>query len=104
LNKLNETLLVLVPKVPSASLLTQFRPISMCNILLKIASKVLARRLKIILPSIVSLEQTAFVPRRLITNNTITPYECLHFMNKKKVRYRCFWSAKARHGESLRSS
>ena len=51
---LNETFICLIPKVDCPQKITEFRPISLCNVVYKIVSKVLANRLKKILPKVIS--------------------------------------------------
>ena len=81
----NQTHIVLIPKKKHCESPDDFRPISLCNVIYKIVAKVLANRLKLVLPVVVHESQSGFVPGRLITDNVLVAYECFHYLRKKKT-------------------
>jgi ribonuclease HI len=82
-NLVNHSHIVLIPKTKNPTRVTDYRPISLCNVVYKIVAKVLANRLKLILPIIISSTQSAFIPGRLISDNILVAYETLHTMHAR---------------------
>ena len=81
---LNHTYIALIPKVCNPRKVTEFRPISLYNVIYRIVAKVLANKLKQVLDEIISPNQSAFVPNRLITDNVIIGYECLNKIRQSR--------------------
>ncbi|CAN1152522.1 Transposon TX1 uncharacterized 149 kDa protein [Linum perenne] len=61
LKSINHTWISLLPKVKKVESMKQLRPIGLCSVLYKTISKILARRLGLVLPSIISPTQNGFV-------------------------------------------
>jgi hypothetical protein len=85
---LNNTHICLIPKHNNPITPVDYRPIALCNVILKIITKTIANRIKNILPDVISPHQSAFLPGRLKTDNTLLAFEIFHHIknnkNKKK--------------------
>lgn len=82
---LNHTFLVLIPKVHSPRRVTDFRPISLSNVFYNLVAKVLANRLKPLLPQLISDKQSAFMSKRLITDKILIAHDTLHYLKSKRT-------------------
>ena len=81
---LNSTLISLIPKIPGPKTLSNYRPISLCNMVYQIVSKVIVARLRPLLDQVISTFQIAFVSGRRVTDNAILVQELIHTVSRKK--------------------
>lgn len=83
-SKLNNTLIVLIPKNDSPKNFGQFHPIRLCSIMYKLVMKVISNRLKIVLPNLILQEQVRLIAGRNIMDNIIVAQEVIHYMRNKR--------------------
>ncbi|KAL0322967.1 UNVERIFIED_CONTAM: hypothetical protein Sangu_1916000 [Sesamum angustifolium] len=76
------TTISLIPK--TASPLNEYRPISLCNVTNKICTKLMTIRLGHVLPKVISLSQSGFVPGRLLSDNVLLVQELVHSLKSRR--------------------
>ncbi|KAL4324280.1 hypothetical protein GQ457_11G002870 [Hibiscus cannabinus] len=82
--EVNQTVIVLIPKVDKPDLIKQYRPISLCNVVYKTCAKVLVNRLRPLMNTCIAPNQSAFVPGRLISDNVLITHEIMHYLKSSK--------------------
>ena len=89
LKEVNATILTLVPKKVNPSAMGDFRPIACCNVIYKCITKIISNRMLPLLSDLVSLNQSAFIPSRSITENVLLVEEIVRNYHKDKGVPRC---------------
>lgn len=84
----------MIPKNTEAKSVGDYRPIALCNVYYKIISKLLANRFKVLLPELVSENQSAFVEGRAISDNILISHEVLHYLKTSSASKRCSMAVK----------
>lgn len=83
---INRTFIVLVPKAKFLRNFNQFRPISLCNFVYKVISKIITERIKRSIGKIISSNQGDFLEGRWIVKNIVISHEVMHKVQNHRGR------------------
>jgi hypothetical protein len=89
LKEVNATILCLVPKRPNVSVMGDFRPIACCNVIYKCITKILSNIMLPLLDSMISRNQSAFIPGCNIAENVLLAQEMIRNYHRKDGQLRC---------------
>ncbi|XP_074301421.1 uncharacterized protein LOC141632808 [Silene latifolia] len=95
LKELNRTFITLIPKTDAPEGVSDYRPISLCNVIMRVVTKCIANRLAKVMGSLVSESQNAFLPGRSISDNILLAHEAIYHItrHRKGVHGRCAFKA-----------
>ena len=83
---INSAFLALIPKAKGTYDFRRFQPISLCNTSYKLVTKIIANRLKKILPVIIPENQGGFIKGRKILDNIVLVQEAVHSSCHRKEK------------------
>ncbi|GKV09632.1 hypothetical protein SLEP1_g21103 [Rubroshorea leprosula] len=84
----NASFLVLIPKTENPQRIEEYRPISLIGVMYKILAKLLANRLRKVLPKVIGEQQMAFIGGRQLVDGVIIANEVIDGVKRK--RKNCF--------------
>ena len=84
--EINSSLIVLIPKLPSPTSFNNYRPISLCNVVYKIISKLLVSKMRPLLHKLISPCQSTLIPGRWIVEDQVVVQELLYSFKTRKIK------------------
>lgn len=84
LKSIKKIIITLILKIDNPVNFANYRPISLCTVLYKIISKILANRLKTVFKHCISSSQSAFIPGKQILDNVVIAHKVIHFLKNKR--------------------
>ncbi|XP_074300110.1 uncharacterized protein LOC141631324 [Silene latifolia] len=84
LKEMNRTFIVLVPKCDNPEEVKDYRPISLCNVFMRIVTKCITNRMQKVMGYLVGDYQNTFLAGRSISDNILLAHEAIHKVNTHK--------------------
>lgn len=85
-NELNKCFTTLIPKIDNPETINSLRPITLCNVIYEVLTKVIVNRIRPLLKRIVGPSQASFIPGRQTSDNIIITQEIIHTLEKKGAK------------------